>query len=110
MVKLTCLFIVAIALVTPFMAWAIVLLALRVCIFKDTAWMFALREMNFLTYLRVRTKSLAMILTASCIWKKNDSQVNVITSKIFIKINTISTKTSLLQLQVTQVCVPWADL
>lgn len=37
----TCLFIVPMALVTPFMACAIELLDFRVCILRDTAWMLA---------------------------------------------------------------------
>ena len=58
-------FIVPIALVTPFMAVAIVFVDLRVVIFSETACMFAFIKMNFLTYLLVLTKSFAMIFTAS---------------------------------------------
>lgn len=64
--NVTCLFIVCIALVTPFIAWAIALLDLNVCIFKLTAWMFARIRMNFFTYLLVLTRSFAIIFTASC--------------------------------------------
>lgn len=45
----TCRFIVAMALVTPFMAWAMELLDLRVWILRDTAWTLALMVMNFFT-------------------------------------------------------------
>lgn len=63
---LTCLFIVAMALVTPFIACAMLLFDFKVCILRLTAWILALIMMNFLTYRLVRTKSLAMIFTASC--------------------------------------------
>ncbi len=56
---------VCIAFVTPFMACAIWLLDLNVWIFSETAWMLAFIMMNFLTYLLVLTKSLAITLTAS---------------------------------------------
>ena len=45
----TCRFMVAMALVTPFMAWAMELLDLRVWILRDTAWTLALMVMNFFT-------------------------------------------------------------
>jgi len=45
----TCLFIVVIARVTPFIACAIASCDLSVCIFKATAWMLARINMNFLT-------------------------------------------------------------
>lgn len=57
---------VPMALVTPFMACAIELLDFRVCILRDTAWMLARINTNLRTYLRVRTRSFAMIRTASC--------------------------------------------
>ena len=65
----TCLFIVAIAFVTPFIACAIASLDFNVWIFNDTAWILAFIKMNFFTYLRVRTRSFAMIFTAS--WKQH---------------------------------------
>merc|ERR1719370_1751066 len=55
------------ALVTPFIACAIVFWGLRVWILSETAWMFAFISMNFLIAFLVLTRSLAMILTAS-IW------------------------------------------
>ena len=61
----TCLFMVPIALVTPFMACAIELLDLSVWILRDTAWMLARINTNFRTYRLVRTRSFAMIRTAS---------------------------------------------
>lgn len=56
---------VPMALVTPFMACAIELLDFRVCILRDTAWMLARINTNLRTYRRVRTRSFAMIRTAS---------------------------------------------
>lgn len=61
----TCLFMVPMALVTPFMACAIELLDLSVWILRDTAWMLARINTNFRTYRLVRTRSFAMIRTAS---------------------------------------------
>ena len=59
-------FIAVIALVTPFIACAMASLDLSVCSLRDTAWILARISMNFLTYRLVLTKSLAIILTASC--------------------------------------------
>lgn len=47
--QLTCLFMVAMAFVTPFIAIAILLLDLSVWILRLTAWILALIIMNFLT-------------------------------------------------------------
>ena len=45
----TCLFIFAIAFVTPFIAWAIASVDLSAVNFSETAWMLARINMNFLT-------------------------------------------------------------
>lgn len=45
----TCLFMVAMALVTPFIACAMLLLDLSVCILRLTAWILAFIMMNFFT-------------------------------------------------------------
>ena len=52
-----CLFIIIMALVTPFMACAIEFCDLRVWILRETAWMFAFISMNFFTAFLVRTRS-----------------------------------------------------
>lgn len=56
---------VPMALVTPFMACAMELLDLSVWILRDTAWMLARINTNLRTYRRVRTRSFAMMRTAS---------------------------------------------
>uniref|UniRef100_A0A6B0UUR1 Uncharacterized protein n=1 Tax=Ixodes ricinus TaxID=34613 RepID=A0A6B0UUR1_IXORI len=65
--RLSCLFMFCMARVTPFMACAMAFWDRRVWILRDTAWMLARIRMNFFTWRLVRTRSLAMILTAS-IW------------------------------------------
>ena len=54
----------ALTLVAPFIADAICSLLRNVCIRKDTAWSWTRICVNFWTYRRVRTRSLARILHA----------------------------------------------
>ena len=60
---LTVLFIFTMALVTDFIADAMASWDLTVWSFKETAFKWLRSSMNFVMYVRVRTKSLAMILT-----------------------------------------------